>query len=54
MNSFKRENIHLPTVRIWLKNLIAISWFHQIRGQTLPYAEAQRLLTDEDIFKVLQ
>lgn len=37
-------------VRESLKNYVAIRQFRKLRGRTLPLAEAQGLVTDEDIF----
>ena len=36
-----------------LKRQIAIARFRELRRRTLPFAEAQGLLTDEDVFKAL-
>jgi predicted transcriptional regulator len=36
-----------------LKRQIAVARFRELRRRTLPYAEAQGLLTDEDVFKAL-
>lgn len=36
-----------------LKRQIAVARFRELRRQTLPFAEAQGLLTDEDVFKAL-
>jgi len=32
---------------------IAVARFRELRAKTLPFAEAQGLLTDEDIFRVV-
>lgn len=40
-------------VRKSLRQFIAVRRFRHIRAQILPFAEAQGLLTDEDIFKVV-
>ncbi len=40
-------------VRESLKRYIAVEKFRSVRGKILPFAEAQGLLTDEDIFKAL-
>ena len=32
---------------------VAISRFRELRRRTLPFAEAQGLLTDEDVFKAI-
>lgn len=50
----KSENIPLSDlVRESLQRYIALRRFRKIRGKVLPFAEAQGLLTDEDIFKAL-
>jgi predicted transcriptional regulator len=36
-----------------LKRQIAVARFRELRRRTLPFAEAQGLLTDEDVFKAL-
>jgi predicted transcriptional regulator len=36
-----------------LKRQVAFARFRELRRRTLPFAEAQGLLTDEDIFKAL-
>lgn len=41
-------------VRESLRRYIAIERFRSVRRKILPFAEAQGLLTDEDIFKALQ
>jgi predicted transcriptional regulator len=41
-------------VRESIRKYISIHRFRQIRRKVLPFAEAQGLLTDEDIFKDLQ
>ncbi|EFI33087.1 transcriptional regulator, CopG family [Desulfonatronospira thiodismutans ASO3-1] len=40
-------------VRESLKRYIAVEKFRSVRGKILPFAEAQGLLTDEDVFKAL-
>jgi len=40
-------------VRESLRRYIAIEKFRSVRRKILPFAEAQGLLTDEDIFKAL-
>lgn len=40
-------------VRESLKRYIAIERFRSVRKKVLPFAEAQGLLTDEDVFKAL-
>jgi predicted oxidoreductase (fatty acid repression mutant protein) len=41
-------------VRDSLRRYIATERFRSVRRKILPFAEAQGLLTDEDIFKALQ
>lgn len=36
-----------------LTRYLAIKHFHQLRKKVLPFAEAQGLLTDEDIFQTI-
>ena len=36
-----------------LKRQIAVARFRELRKRTLPFAEAQGLLTDEEVFKVV-
>jgi metal-responsive CopG/Arc/MetJ family transcriptional regulator len=36
-----------------LTRYIAVKRFHQLKKQVLPFAEAEGLLTDEDIFKAI-
>lgn len=36
-----------------LKRHLAVVRFRELRRRTLPFAEAQGLLTDEDVFKVV-
>ena len=40
-------------VRESLRRYIAIEKFRSVRRKILPFAEAQGLLTDDDVFKVL-
>ncbi|MBN1123902.1 MAG: ribbon-helix-helix protein, CopG family [Sedimentisphaerales bacterium] len=40
-------------VRESLRRYIAIEKFRSVRKKILPFAEAQGLLTDEDVFKAL-
>ncbi len=40
-------------IRDSLKRYIAIHRFRQLRNTVLPFAEAQGILTDEDVFKVI-
>lgn len=36
-----------------LRRQVAVARFRQLRRRTLPFAEAQGLLTDEDVFKAV-
>ena len=36
-----------------LKRQVAVARFRELRRQTLPFAEAQGLLTDEEVFKAI-
>jgi len=40
-------------VRDSLRRYVAIEKFHALRAKALPLAEAQGLLTDEDVFKAV-
>lgn len=40
-------------IRIAIERYLALKRFRQLRKKTLPFAEAQGLLTDEDIFKLV-
>lgn len=40
-------------VRDSLKKYIAIRRFRKLRNMVLPFAEAQGILTDEDVFKAI-
>jgi predicted transcriptional regulator len=40
-------------VRDSLRQYLAAQKFQMLRGKTLPFAEAQGLLTDEDVFKAI-
>jgi predicted transcriptional regulator len=40
-------------VRDSLRRYIAIQRFRQLRNMVLPFAEAQGILTDEDVFKII-
>lgn len=40
-------------IRIAIERYLASKRFRQLRKKTLPFAEAQGLLTDEDIFKLV-
>lgn len=50
----KKENISKSAfIRDALKRYLSIKKFQQLRKQVLPFAEAQGLLTDEDVFKTI-
>jgi predicted transcriptional regulator len=50
----KAENKPLSdVVRESLRRYVAIQRFRQLRTKVLPFAEAQGLLTDEDIFDAI-
>ncbi len=36
-----------------LKREVAVTRFRELHRKTLPFAEAQRLVTDEDVFQVV-
>lgn len=40
-------------VRDSLKRYLAIYRFRQLRSRTLPFAEAQGILSDEDVFRMI-
>jgi predicted transcriptional regulator len=40
-------------VRESIRRYVAIEKFRALRKKALPFAEAQRFLTDEDIFKAI-
>ena len=40
-------------VRDSLKRYLAVERFRELRGKTLPFAEAAGFLTDEDVFKAI-
>lgn len=40
-------------IRESLREFLAVRRFRRLRGKVLPFAEAQGLLTDEDVFKSL-
>ena len=47
---------HVPfskLVRESLREFLTVRRFRRLRGKVLPFAEAQGLLTDEDVFKLL-
>ena len=48
---------HVPVsdiVRESIRRYVLISRFRELREKTIPYAEAQGLYTDEDVFKALK
>ncbi|MBI4825539.1 MAG: ribbon-helix-helix protein, CopG family [Nitrospirae bacterium] len=50
----KKEKVsRSEVIREALVRYIAIKRFQQLRKQVLPFAEAEGLLTDEDIFKAI-
>ena len=54
MQMSKVEHIPLSDlVRESIQKYLAIRQFRRLRGKVLPFAEAQGLLTDEDIFKAI-
>ena len=51
------KEAHVPfsnLVRESLREFLAVRRFRRFRGKVLPFAEAQGLLTDEDVFKNLR
>ena len=40
-------------VRESLRRYLAVERFHALRRKTLPFAEAQGILTDEDVFRLI-
>lgn len=51
----KAENIPVSdVVRESIRKYVSLYRFRKLRKQVLPFAEAQGLLTDEDIFKCLE
>ena len=50
----KEEHVPFSSlVRESLREFLAVRRFRRLRGKVLPFAEAQGLLTDEDVFKSL-
>jgi len=50
----KKEKVPLSDlVRVSLEQFVALRRFRQLRHQVLPFAEAQGILTDDDIFKII-
>ena len=49
-----RQNVPVSAlVRESLRRYVAIERFRALRKRTLPFAEAQGLLTDEDVFRAI-
>lgn len=47
---------HMPVsdlVRESIRRYVAVQRFQSLRKRTLPFAEAQGLLTDEDVFRAI-
>lgn len=40
-------------VRDSLRRYLAVEQFRELRRKTLPFAEAQGILTDEDVFRII-
>jgi len=54
-NISKKERVPVSdVVRESIRRYIAIYQFRQLRKKTLPFAEAQGLLVDEDVFRELK
>lgn len=51
--SARQQRPTSEVVRDSLRRYIAAEKFRRLRGKTLPFAEAQGLLTDEDIFEAI-
>jgi predicted transcriptional regulator len=50
----RQENRPLSDiVRESVRRYVAVERFRRLRTQTLPFAEAQGFLTDEDVFKAI-
>lgn len=50
----KMENVPVSDlIRESLGSFLAVKKFRHLRRKILPFAEAQGLLTDEDIFKIV-
>lgn len=48
---------HIPVsdiVRESLRRYVAVRRFRALREKTMPYAEAQGIFTDEDVFKAIK
>jgi len=49
-----RQNVPVSDlVRESIRRYVAIERFRSLRRRTLPFAEAQGLLTDEDVFRAI-
>jgi predicted transcriptional regulator len=54
-NISKKENVPVSDiVRESIRRYVSIYQFRQLRRKVLPFAEAQGLLVDEDVFKELK
>lgn len=49
----KEKTSKSEVIREAIARYLAVKRFQQLRKQVLPFAEAQGLLTDEDVFKVI-
>jgi len=49
----EEKRVVSDVVRESLRRYIAVERFRSVRKKMLPFAEAQGLLTDEDVFKAL-
>lgn len=49
----KQNRPFSEVVRDSLRQYLAVQKFQMLRNKTLPFAEAQGLLTDEDVFKAI-
>ena len=51
----RRENKAVSDiVRDSIRRHVAVERFRSLRSRTLPFAEAQGILTDDDVFRALQ
>jgi len=51
--SARQQRPTSEVVRDSLRRYVAAEKFRQLRGKTLPFAEAQGFLTDEDVFEAI-
>ncbi len=51
--SARQQRPTSEVVRESLRRYIAAEKFRRLRGRTLPFAEAQGFLTDEDVFEAI-